>query len=72
MSHTDPWIWLPRALYPDAQTSVYNAHGDMTGARFAVAEFVRAKKPSVQMTLENTTAENAEQAREFVRSLVEG
>lgn len=38
----------------------------------AVAEFVRAKKPSVQMTLENTTAENAEQAREFVRSLVEG
>ena len=41
MSHTDPWIWLPRALYPDAQTSVFSAHGDMTGARFAVAEFVR-------------------------------
>ena len=38
----------------------------------AVARFVAARKPSVQITLENTTADNAEQARLFVQSLIEG
>ncbi len=38
----------------------------------AVARFVREKKPSVQITLENTVPGNAEQARMFVRSLIEG
>ena len=38
----------------------------------AVARFVREKKPYVQMTLENTTPENAEQARKFVESIIEG
>ena len=38
----------------------------------AVARFVAEKKPSVQITLENTTAENAVRAREFVRELIGG
>ena len=35
-----------------------------------VARFIREKKPSVQITLENTAPDNAEQARRFVESLV--
>lgn len=38
----------------------------------AVARFVREQKPSVQMTLENTLPDNAEQARLFVQQLIEG
>ena len=36
----------------------------------AIGEFIAAKKPSVQITLENTTPDNAEQARRFVEELV--
>ncbi len=36
----------------------------------AIGEFVAEKKPSVQITLENTTPDNAEQARRFVEELI--
>ncbi len=36
----------------------------------AIGRFIAEKKPSVQITLENTTPDNAVQAREFVEGLV--
>ena len=36
----------------------------------AIGRFIAAKKPSVQITLEDTTPDNAEQARLFVQELI--
>ena len=37
----------------------------------AIARFVAEKKPSIQMTLEDTQPDNAEQARKFVEELID-
>ena len=41
MTHAEPWIWLNKDLYPEDQHTLYNAHGDISKGRFAVAEFFR-------------------------------
>ena len=39
MRHTEKWIWLPEAEYPEDQRTVYSAPRNETDARYAVAEF---------------------------------
>ena len=41
MNHSDTWIWLPEKDYPANQSTVFSAHGDMSGAHYTVAEFRR-------------------------------
>ena len=41
LQHNETWIWLPEALYPDCQTTIYSGFCDKTEGNYTVAELVR-------------------------------
>lgn len=41
MRHTEQWIWLPKAQYPNHQTTVYSGLLEKTNGNYTVAEFLK-------------------------------
>lgn len=39
MQHTEQWIWLPEASYPNEQTTVYSGFSKANATHYTVAEF---------------------------------